>query len=134
MRTRNNPKSENASPLPVFAALTLLITGAITISLHSQLNWPWLITYLLGINAATIILYAWDKGSATRRGLRVPERLLHAAAFLGGTPAALLGQRFLRHKTLKRSFQITFWILVILQIAIVAAWFWWRSQSATTPA
>lgn len=42
------------------------------------------------------------------------ETALHVFSLIGGWPGALVAQRVLRHKTKKRSFQIEFWVTVIL--------------------
>jgi uncharacterized membrane protein YsdA (DUF1294 family) len=39
--------------------------------------------------------------------------------FGGAAPAALAGQKLLRHKTLKASFQRTFRLIVVAQILII---------------
>ncbi len=88
-----------------------------------------LAAYLVAVNGATFALYAWDKAAARRQRRRVPERLLHAWALVGGTPAALVAQHLLRHKTIKRGFQTTFWVVAGLQaVALVA---WWRLARGT---
>ena len=61
--------------------------------------------------------------NAARRGrLRVPERLLHLLAVLGGTPSAWLAQRTFRHKTIKGPFRIAFWAIAILQAVGIGLW------------
>lgn len=81
---------------------------------------PYLVV-LAAVNAATFLLYAWDKASAVRRGRRIPEAVLHLLALLGGSPAALLGQLLFRHKTRKASFQLRFWGIVLLQAALIVS-------------
>ena len=76
--------------------------------------------YLLIINGVTLFLYGTDKLAAKGgAGIRVPEYILLLAGFLGGTVAAFAGQQLFRHKTRKRSFQLKFWMLTLVQIAIV---------------
>ena len=82
--------------------------------------------YLAGINVATFTNYAYDKAGSSRDWARIPERVLHFLASAGGTPAAFLAQRLLRHKTLKRPFQVRFWIIVAVQLVAVAAYAGWR--------
>ena len=74
------------------------------------------------VNAATLVLYAYDKAASRRAWRRVPERTLHLLALGGGSPAAFLGQQLFRHKTSKPRFQAVFWTIVVLQAAAVAAW------------
>ena len=89
---------------------------------------------LLGVNATTLLLYGYDKRQAIVGGYRVPESLLHGAALLGGSPAALVGQGLFRHKTRKRRFQAVFVAIVLLQVAaIYAYWFVYRAPGGATP-
>lgn len=79
---------------------------------------------VLVASIVSFVLYGWDKRQAKVDGRRIPENNLHFLAFAGGWPGAFLGQQFFRHKTQKRPFQITFWLTVIVHVAIVVAvWF-----------
>lgn len=69
--------------------------------------------FILAANVAGYLALAYDKKAAraSRRANppdRVPERLLHAIAFLGAFPAMIYGMGKLRHKTRKRRFQFVF--------------------------
>ena len=97
------------------AALTALLVG-LGASLGLGLSLPW--AYLLGVNAGTFVLYAYDKSASSRAQLRVPEKTLHLLGLLGGTPAAFVGQYLLRHKTRKSAFQLWFILSVALQIGL----------------
>ena len=74
---------------------------------------------LIAMSALTLCFYAWDKRQAKHQGWRVPEKRLHLLSLLGGWPGALLGQRWLRHKSIKTKFRVVFWLTVVLHIAIV---------------
>ena len=76
---------------------------------------------VLLMSAVTLGLYAWDKWRAVRGGWRVPESHLHGVALLGGWPGAVLAQRWLRHKTIKRRFRAVFWLTVVIHLGIAAA-------------
>lgn len=81
-----------------------------------------LILYFIAINTVTFVTYWLDKRASRNGGWRIVESMLHTLALLGGSPAALLAQKTLRHKTRKRSFQLRFWLVVVMQaIAIL----WW---------
>jgi uncharacterized membrane protein YsdA (DUF1294 family) len=103
--------------------LFTLMAGVLATALTSFFTWRWewkpLPAYLAGINASTFGFYAYDKLAARWKRLRVPEKVLHALALVGGTPAAILGQWGLRHKTLKGSFRLVFWCIVVVQAAVV---------------
>jgi uncharacterized membrane protein YsdA (DUF1294 family) len=80
---------------------------------------PAVVAYLAGVNLATFAMYAWDKRAARRGRRRLPERSLLTAALLGGSPAAFIAGRMLRHKTMKQSFRARFALVVVLQLAMI---------------
>jgi uncharacterized membrane protein YsdA (DUF1294 family)/cold shock CspA family protein len=65
-----------------------------------------------------ILVYASDKSAAEEGRWRTEESTLNFIALVGGWPGALIAQRLLRHKTKKQSFQITFWIVVVLNLFV----------------
>lgn len=79
--------------------------------------------WLVGVNVVVLLLYGYDKRQAVVGGSRIPEVVLHAAALLGGSPGAALGQALFRHKTRKRRFRMVFFAIVVLQgLAIYGYW------------
>jgi len=76
--------------------------------------------YKLILSLITFILYGYDKVQACSFGWRVRECTLHVFEVFGGWPGALVGQHFFQHKTTKLSYQITFWLMVV-----VHQLFWW---------
>ena len=77
-----------------------------------------LVVEVLVMSLLTLGFYAWDKRQAKREGWRVPEKRLHLLSLLGGWPGALIGQRWLRHKSIKTRFRVVFWLTVLLHIAL----------------
>jgi len=75
--------------------------------------------YIATINAVGFMMYALDKFLAKRSWLRVPESLLHLLAFGGATPAAIVAQQLFWHKTTKRSFQVMFWLIALVQVTLL---------------
>lgn len=75
---------------------------------------------LLLMSLVTLGFYAWDKRQAKTRGWRVPEKRLHLLSLLGGWPGALVGQRWLKHKSVKAKFRVVFWLTVVVHVAVVA--------------
>ena len=65
------------------------------------------------------MMYGLDKFLAKQSWLRVPESLLHILAFAGATPAAIVAQQLFWHKTTKRSFQVMFWLIALLQVGLL---------------
>lgn len=80
-----------------------------------------LIAAYFALSALSYLMYRSDKIAAQGDAQRTPEASLHLADLLGGWPGALIAQQQFRHKTVKRSFQITFWATVVLNLAAV---FW----------
>lgn len=65
--------------------------------------------YVLGINAITVAVYAYDKlASNFLSKYRISEFTLLAFGLMGGWIGAILGQQFFRHKTRKQPFQNLF--------------------------
>ena len=65
------------------------------------------------MSIGTLVAYGVDKRRAILEGQRIPERTLHILSLLGGWPGAILGQKMFRHKTVKKSFRLVFWLTVI---------------------
>lgn len=107
-----------------FIGLGLVSTAALAAVAVFGLQMQWSIALLVSVNAVTFALYIFDKRQSRRRGFRVPERTLHFFSLVGGSPGAFLGQRLLRHKTRKGSFQLVFWVLVVVQLGFVG-WVIW---------
>jgi uncharacterized membrane protein YsdA (DUF1294 family) len=81
--------------------------------------WPILIG-LVAINIYTYCLFALDKSRAEAGGefsrRRIPENTLLLLALIGGSPAMVVGQKLLRHKTRKQPFGALLNAIVILQV------------------
>ena len=77
------------------------------------------------LSIITFVVYGLDKLAARRGGERIRERTLHLLALCGGWPGALAGQRLFRHKTRNRSFQVDFWLTVLLNGALLLGWHAW---------
>ena len=69
--------------------------------------------------------YGMDKLLARSERLRVPERVLLALSFTGGTLGALAGMRLFRHKTAKSSFRVKFWLVTAAQVAVLTVYLVW---------
>lgn len=83
--------------------------------LHFVVLWA----YLFSVNIVGFSMYALDKLAAKGSWLRVPESLLQLLALLGATPAAVAAQQLFWHKTTKRSFQMMFWFIALLQAVLL---------------
>ncbi|MGI0494403.1 DUF1294 domain-containing protein [Alkalinema pantanalense CENA528] len=77
----------------------------------------------------TFWAYQNDKRRAKRNQWRWPEQVLHCLEFFGGWPGGLMAQQILRHKTLKTTYQISFWIICSLHFIGWFVWFVVQSRS-----
>ncbi len=68
----------------------------------------------------TFCVYAIDKAAAKNDRGRIPENSLHLLELVGGWPGALVAQRLLRHKSIKFSYQIMYWLCVVGNILLLA--------------
>jgi uncharacterized membrane protein YsdA (DUF1294 family) len=83
-----------------------------------------LLAWLVVINVATALAYAYDKTAAGRGGRRVRERTLWLLCLAGGVLGAWIVFFGMRHKTRHRTFwavqalATVEWIIVLLVIGI----------------
>jgi uncharacterized membrane protein YsdA (DUF1294 family) len=84
----------------------------------------WAIVWLLLINLATYAVFAHDKRAAERGDWRVPENTLLMMALAGGSVGALSARRRLRHKTRKQPFSAALYVIVGVQLLLLAALAW----------
>ena len=97
----------------VVAVVLALIINALLPSLG--LFWSWII----GVSIASFGTYGYDKSIAGRGVMRVPEVVLHLLTALGGTIGSFAAMQIFRHKTQKKSFQLVFWVIVVIQIVVI---------------
>jgi uncharacterized membrane protein YsdA (DUF1294 family) len=110
--------------MPRSGIVTFLLTlaGAAALCIYVEFL-DFLLAWLIAVTVVTFCTYGFDKSAAGSGRRRVPEKVLLALAFAGGTAGAMLGMRLFRHKTVKSSFRIKFLLVVVLQIALVAAFY-----------
>jgi uncharacterized membrane protein YsdA (DUF1294 family) len=100
------------APFVIAAVLALIIKALIpTIDL--------LLAWIIGVSIASFGTYGYDKSIAGRDITRVPEVVLHLLTALGGTIGSFAAMQIFRHKTQKKSFQIVFWAIVVIQIIVL---------------
>ncbi|SDP77767.1 Uncharacterized membrane protein YsdA, DUF1294 family [Desulforhopalus singaporensis] len=99
-------------------SFSLLILGSFSLALYFLFTLKLIPSQLIYcyalMSVVTFIMYAKDKSAAGLGRWRTPERTLHILSLLGGWPGAKIAQSFLRHKSKKISFRVTYWITVIM--------------------
>jgi uncharacterized membrane protein YsdA (DUF1294 family) len=89
---------------------------------------PAIVALYLFFSVIAFFNYARDKSAARSGQRRISERRLLLIGLAGGWPGALLAQQTLRHKTSKRSFQLQFWVSVVINL-LALGWFLVAIQS-----
>jgi uncharacterized membrane protein YsdA (DUF1294 family) len=97
--------------------------------------WALLGLWLIAVNMVTLVYYGYDKSRARAAGRRVPEAALHGLALAGGTLGAYAGMALFRHKTVKSSFRLLFWVIAVLQVLLIAAVLYraWKAPRPSPP-
>ncbi len=126
-RGRATPRRRDQTlrPLPLNAQGALVgllalfcLAGAVTMIPTTPIP---LIAYP-AMSLGAFLAYARDKLSAIRGTWRIPEDSLHLLEALGGWPGAYIAQQTMRHKTVKTSYQVSYWAIVCLHVAFWGIW------------
>ena len=114
--------------LAVIGLLLLLVIPACALGrLATSVDWRLLGGAFLFVSLVTFVAYRSDKRRAEAGEWRIPESTLHLAELAGGWPGAFLAQRTFRHKTSKVSYQVEFWIIVLIhQMVAIDSLVGWR--------
>ena len=114
------------NPYRRFGLLALFATLLIAFGLMLLFPiWDRFFNYLIAINVVTFAIFGYDKLSAPTRATRVPEAILLALTALGGCVGGIIARPVFRHKTLKVSFRLAFWLCVLASTAVIAAYYLW---------
>jgi uncharacterized membrane protein YsdA (DUF1294 family) len=118
-------RKQRAHPVVFHATVGLAVALGMTGVLWAVFGrpgseWTWIAFWLAGINLTTFLYYGYDKACARLARRRVPERVLHGLALVGGSVGALAAMRLFRHKTIKSGFRIVFWLIVAAQLLLLA--------------
>jgi uncharacterized membrane protein YsdA (DUF1294 family) len=113
--------------IPLGLAAGCAVALALGLHLNALLSWG------VSSTLVTFVTFGYDKIIAGTDRTRVPENVLLLTAFTGGTLGALAGMLVFHHKTSKRRFQARFWLVVVVQLALLATYaVWGRAWIAHT--
>ena len=94
----------------VFYALLILL------AVMDKLSWL-VVGWYAALGLVTYLMYAKDKAAAQRGDWRTPESTLHLLSALGGWVGAMVAQTYLRHKSQKPEFRMTYYLTVLINMA-----------------
>ena len=84
------------------------------------------IYYWMTINIVAFFLMGIDKKKARTGAWRIPEKTLFLSAILGGSIGSICGMQLFRHKTKHKSFVIGMPAILVVQLSLAAAYFFFR--------
>jgi uncharacterized membrane protein YsdA (DUF1294 family)/cold shock CspA family protein len=121
----SRPRSSQSNIPLLLASFFLAFVAALVLvgKLPNIVLWLYLIA-----SSIAYLTYAIDKSAAKNDRWRTQESTLHLFALVGGWPGAIAAQRLLRHKSSKQSFQIVFWLTVVLNCSALV---WLLSSSGS---
>lgn len=115
----NRTETQSPSKLQPMQILCVVYIIALVILTAIGLLNSLALLFISIINVMTYWFYSQDKEAAQLNQRRVPENTLHILAFLGGWPAAWLGQQRLRHKTQKQPFRKVYFCTIFFNILLI---------------
>lgn len=111
-------KRKPRKPMPRLAIGVSVLLASTAGSLFGIIPAVITLAYVI-LSTLSYLMYTLDKAAAGKGWQRTPEITLHTLDLLGGWPGALIAQQRSRHKTVKISFQVVFWMTVLFNIAAV---------------
>ena len=70
--------------------------------------------YFVAINFVTFLLFALDKHKAKKNQRRISEKTLYLYSLLGGFIGGMLSIVVFRHKIVKKSFMLKYYMIILL--------------------
>ena len=110
--------------MKIYSIGSFLVAIVLTIALWQGLDLDFLLSWIISITLVTFAAFGVDKTMAKAGRTRIPETVLLALTFAGGTVGALLGRYIFHHKTSKRGFRAKFWVVVLIQIAFIVVYYY----------
>lgn len=88
----------------------------ILLAVMDKLSWI-VFAWYIALGLITYVMYAKDKAAAQSGAWRTPESTLHLLSALGGWVGAMVAQTYLRHKSQKPAFRLTYYLTVVINMA-----------------
>ena len=102
---------------------SLFLSGSFSLVLYGLYFTNKIPVLIVGVYAVAsvfaFIMYAKDKHAAEYGKWRTTESTLHLLSVIGGWPGAKIAQSFLRHKSKKMSFKVTYWFTVCFNCGLL---------------
>lgn len=116
-------------PVRYFGMMTLSIAIILAAVIWWYFSFDFVLSWLIAITLVAFLTYGYDKAIAGSGRTRVPERVLLALTFAGGTIGAFVGRALFRHKTVKVSFRTKLLLVVGIQAILLLVYIVWVELS-----
>lgn len=113
-----------------FGSIAIVVVAVIYPSLYNRTNWNPYAIWIAACSAATVLIYALDKGLSIFGRIRAPEKLLHLLAAMGGFPGGWLGMLVFRHKSNFRKHPDIWAMLLLSTLGHGALTYYWFFRGA----
>lgn len=113
------PRASKLGYLAVLGFIGIAVAVAVARPIPS---WVWIL--YAGMSFVAFVAYALDKRAAATAGWRLSEGSLLALGLACGWPGAIVAQQLFRHKTVKMSFQVIFWVTVAVNVVSFVVFSW----------
>ena len=120
IRQRNHKRSiqadfEAGQKKRLFVGVGFYLVLILLAAMH-KLSWL-VVGWYAVLGLVTYLMYAKDKAAAQRNEWRTPESTLHFLSVFGGWVGAMVAQNYLRHKSQKVDFRMTYYLTVLINLA-----------------
>lgn len=112
-------------PVRSFVVVTFGVAIVMTIVIWRHFSIDVVLSWLIAFSLVSFLTYGYDKAIAGSDRIRVPEKVLLALTFAGGTIGTFVGRALFRHKTRKTSFRAQLWLVVGAQVILVLVYIVW---------
>lgn len=107
------------APVRTFGAVTFGTAIILSVLLWRAFSLDPVLSWLMAITLVAFLTYGYDKAISGSDRTRVPEKVLLALTFAGGTIGTFAGRSLFRHKTIKASFRRQLWLVVGAQVILM---------------
>jgi uncharacterized membrane protein YsdA (DUF1294 family) len=112
-------------PIRTYGAVTFGAAFVLAVVLWRALSLDLMPSWLIAITLVAFLAHGYDKAIAGSDRTRVPEKVLLALTFAGGTIGTFLGRSLFRHKTRKASYRTQLRLVVGAQVILLIIFIVW---------
>jgi len=117
-------------PVKFFGVISFAVAITLAVVFWLYFEFDLLLSWLIAITIVAFLTCGYDKAIAGSGRTRVPEKVLLALTFAGGTFGTIFGRSFFRHKTVKAGFRAKLWRVLGLQVILILLYLFWAESKS----